>query len=59
MWGVEPLKAVPFVCHVSRFVVSFMMPPKYHSTDDLPKPKNPSLRLREVPAQTRAALSWR
>jgi hypothetical protein len=43
----------------ARFVVSFMMPPKYRSTAELPQPKNPALRLREVPAQTLAVIAWR
>ena len=36
-----------------------MMPHKYRSVAELPKPNNPAVRLREVPEQTMAVVSWR
>ena len=36
-----------------------MMPSKYKTKADLPEPKNPNLRLREVEAHTVAAIAWR
>ena len=42
-----------------RYVVSFVMPSKYKTKDDLPKPRNPSLSLREVESHEVAAIAWR
>ena len=42
-----------------RYVVSFVMPSKYKTKQDLPKPRNPNLSLREVDSQTVAAIAWR
>ena len=39
--------------------MSFVMPSKYKTKADLPEPKNPGLRLREVEAHTVAAIAWR
>ena len=44
---------------IGRYIVSFTMPAKYKSTEDLPEPKNPNVRLREVPGAKMAAISWR
>lgn len=42
-----------------RYKVAFVMPSKYQSTEDLPKPKNSNVQLREVSSHTLAAISWR
>ena len=44
---------------VCRYVVSFVMPSKYKTKDDLPKPRNPNLSLREVESHEVAAIAWR
>ncbi len=41
-----------------NYVVSFVMPSRY-TVDTLPKPSNPSIRFREVPARTIAARTYR
>lgn len=38
--------------------VSFIMPSKYTSIDDLPKPVNDQVILKQVPARIMAALTW-
>jgi len=43
----------------TKYVVSFVMPSKYKTKDDLPRPRNPNLRLREVGPHTVAAIAWR
>jgi hypothetical protein len=35
------------------------MPTKYKTKDDLPKPKNPNLRLSKVEGHKVAAIAWR
>ncbi|CAL5219370.1 g1190 [Coccomyxa viridis] len=42
-----------------KYVVSFVMPSKYKTKDDLPKPRNPNLSLREVESHEVAAIAWR
>ena len=39
--------------------VAFVMPSKYRKPDDLPKPGNPNVVIKETPAQMLAAISWR
>ena len=41
-----------------NYVVSFVMPSRY-TVDTLPKPSNPTIRFREVPARTIAARTYR
>ena len=41
-----------------RYTVSFVMPSKY-TKDTLPKPKTDSVAIKEIPAHTLAALTWR
>ena len=35
------------------------MPSKYNKLEDLPKPGNPNVVIKETPAQMLAAISWR
>ncbi|KAK9846423.1 hypothetical protein WJX81_003525 [Elliptochloris bilobata] len=41
-----------------RYTVAFIMPTKYTKAT-LPKPENANVQIKEVPAQTLAAISWR
>ncbi|KAK9865342.1 hypothetical protein WJX84_002543 [Apatococcus fuscideae] len=41
-----------------RYTVSFVMPSKY-TKESLPKPKTDSVAIKEIPAHTLAALTWR
>lgn len=48
-------------CHLtdgSHYRVWFMMPFKYTSIDQLPRPNNERVTLRQVPAQTLAAITF-
>ena len=42
-----------------RYKVAFVMPSKYKSTGDLPKPNNKAVELKEIPGHVLAAISWR
>lgn len=42
-----------------KYKVAFVMPSKYKSSSELPKPKNAAVQLKNVPAHTLAAISWR
>lgn len=42
-----------------RYKIAFMMPSKYRSKEDLPKPKNAAIQFKEIPAHVLAAISWR
>lgn len=42
-----------------RYKVAFVMPSKYKSSKELPKPKNAAVQLKDIPAHTLAAISWR
>ena len=35
------------------------MPSKYRKVEDLPKPGNPNVSIKETPTQMLAAISWR
>ena len=39
--------------------VAFVMPSKYRKVEDLPKPGNANVVIKETPAQMLAAISWR
>jgi len=47
------------VQHALPLQVAFVMPSKYRKVEDLPKPGNPNVSIKETSAQMLAAISWR
>ena len=45
--------------HALPLQVAFVMPSKYRKAEELPRPGNPNVMIRETPAQMLAAISWR
>ncbi|KAK9819661.1 hypothetical protein WJX72_000877 [[Myrmecia] bisecta] len=58
--GAKIAMTSPVATHMEdgKYRVSFIMPSKY-TKETLPKPKNSNISIKEVPAHTLAALSWR
>lgn len=42
-----------------RYKVAFVMPSKYSSVSELPKPNNAAVQLKQIEGHTLAAISWR